>query len=210
MDREDSWRVIEEQRLSLADLLEGLTDTQWETPSLCEGWRVRDVAGHVALAPQLTSLSRALVELVRAGGSYNGMVREVSIRHARRPGADLVAELREYAASRELVSLTDHRNILFDILVHGQDIALPLGIEREVPVDAARAGLDRVWGMGFPFRARSRLGGLSLAATDTDWARGEGPRVEGPAWALLLLLTGRTAALDRLTGPGAATLGSGG
>jgi uncharacterized protein (TIGR03083 family) len=208
MDREDSWRVIEEQRLSLADLLEGLTETQWETPSLCEGWRVRDVAGHVALAPRLTSLSRAVVELARARGNYDRMVRDVSIRHARRPDADLVAELRDHAASRKLVVLTNHRNILFDILVHGQDIALPLGIEREVPVDAARAGLDRVWELGFPFRARKRLSGLTLTATDTEWTRGEGPEVAGPAWALLMLFTGRTAALDLLTGPGTAALGS--
>ncbi|GAB2524146.1 maleylpyruvate isomerase family mycothiol-dependent enzyme [Nocardiopsis aegyptia] len=206
MDPDSAWTIIEEQRRSLADLLEGLSETQWETPSLCAGWRVRDVAGHVALAPQLTSLSRAAVELVRARGDYDRMVHDVSVRHARRPGADLVAELRDHAASRDLVVLTDHRNILFDILVHGQDIALPLGLERPVPVGAARASLDRVWDMGWPFRARRRLRGLRLAATDTAWSRGEGPLVEGPAWALLMLLTGRTAALDRLGGPGTRAL----
>jgi uncharacterized protein (TIGR03083 family) len=206
MDPDTAWAVIEEQRRSLADLLEELTEDQWETPSLCAGWRVRDVAGHVALAPQLTSLSRAAVELVRARGDFDRMVRDVSIRHARRPGADLVAELRDHAASRELVSLTDHRNILFDVLVHGQDIALPLGLDRPVPVAAAHAGLDRVWDMGRPFWARRRLRGLRLAADDTAWSRGEGPLVRGPAWALLLLSTGRTAALDRLSGPGAEAL----
>ncbi|CAL9484581.1 hypothetical protein SUDANB121_03126 [Nocardiopsis dassonvillei] len=205
MDRDDSWRVIERERLALADLLEGLTEEQWETPSLCAAWRVRDVAGHVALAPQLTSLTRAFGELVRAGG-YNGMVRDVSIRHARRPGADLVGELREYAASRELVVLTNHQNILFDILVHTQDIALPLGIDRPVPLDAAPAAADRVWTMGWPFHARRRLAGLRLVATDADWEVGAGERVEGPVAAFLLLLTGRTAMLDRLSGPGVSAL----
>jgi hypothetical protein len=75
-------------------------------------------------------------------------VRDVSIRHDRRPGADLVAELRDHAASRELVSLTDHRNILFDVLVLGQDIALPLGLDRPVPVAAAHAALNRPSGPG--------------------------------------------------------------
>ncbi|WP_306371329.1 maleylpyruvate isomerase family mycothiol-dependent enzyme [Nocardiopsis sp. CC223A] len=206
MDRDDSWRVIERERLALADLLEGLGEEQWETRSLCEGWRVRDVAGHVALTPRLTSLPRVVGELVRAGGSYDRMVRDVSIRHARRPGADLVGELREYAASRDLVVLTDHENILFDTLVHAQDIAVPLGIDHPAPVDAARAGADRVWSMGWPFHARKRLAGAHLVATDTDWEVGSGERVEGPVLAFLLLLTGRPAMLDRLSGPGIATL----
>ena len=53
---------------------------------------------------------------------------------AERPGADLVAELREHAASRRLPKVTNYRNIL----VHGQDIAISLGIPREMPKDAAR------------------------------------------------------------------------
>ncbi len=51
MDVESYWRVIGSERRSLAELLESLADEQWETPSLCAGWRVRDVAAHVALVP---------------------------------------------------------------------------------------------------------------------------------------------------------------
>jgi uncharacterized protein (TIGR03083 family) len=97
---------------------------------------------------------------------------------------------------------------MLDVLVHGQDIAIPLGLPRRVPVDAAAAAATRVWTMSWPmsraFRARSRLRELRLVATDADWSVGEGHRVEGPIEALLLLLTGRTAALDRLSGPGVA------
>ena len=35
------------ERTDLADLLETLTPEQWEAPSLCKGWRVRDVVAHV-------------------------------------------------------------------------------------------------------------------------------------------------------------------
>ncbi|MET0954878.1 MAG: maleylpyruvate isomerase N-terminal domain-containing protein, partial [Cryobacterium sp.] len=31
---------------TVADLLATLTPEQWESQSLCAGWRVRDVAGH--------------------------------------------------------------------------------------------------------------------------------------------------------------------
>lgn len=34
------------ERTDLADLLATLTPAQWEAPSLCEDWRVRDVVAH--------------------------------------------------------------------------------------------------------------------------------------------------------------------
>ena len=206
VDAETSWRVIEQQRLSLADLLDGLTDEQWNTPSLCDGWRVRDVAAHVALAPQAPSPLAMAVEAVRAGGRFHKLNRDVSIRHAEEPGVDLVAELREHAASRRLPKVTNYRNILFDILVHGQDIAIPLGIDRTMPVDAARAGVERVWTMGWPFGVKRDLKRFRYTATDVDWRAGDGPEVTGPIDALLLALTGRPAAMGRLSGPGVAAL----
>jgi uncharacterized protein (TIGR03083 family) len=209
MDREQSWDAIERERRSLADLLETLTDEEWERPSLCAGWRIRDVAAHVALAPQPPGAWSMLVEGVRARGSFHRLNHDVSVRHADRPGADLVAELREHAASRKLPAVTNYRNILYDVLVHGQDIAIPLGRERAMPLDAARAGATRVWTMGWPFWARRRLAGFRLSATDIDWTAGSAPagrEVRGPIAALLLLLTGRTAALTRLSGDGVAEL----
>jgi uncharacterized protein (TIGR03083 family) len=202
VDAETSWRVIEQERRSLAALLEGLTDEQWNSPSLCDGWRVKDVAAHVALAPQAPGPWSMLVEGVRAGGRFHKINHDVSVRHAERPGADLVAELREHAASRRLPKVTNYRNILFDILVHGQDIAIPLGIQREMPKDAARAGIERVWTMGWPFGVKRPLKRFRFTATDVDWAAGGGPEVSGPVEALLLLLTGRPAALQRLSGLG--------
>ena len=72
-----------------------------------------------------------------------------------------------------------------------------------MPLAAAREGADRVWRMGWPFSARRRLRGLRLSATDVEWAVGDGVEVRGPIQALLLLLTGRTAAaLPQLTGSG--------
>jgi hypothetical protein len=41
MDREDVWRAIDDQRRRLVELLEDLSDEEWEHPSLCEGWTVR-------------------------------------------------------------------------------------------------------------------------------------------------------------------------
>jgi uncharacterized protein (TIGR03083 family) len=208
MNRDDSWRVIAERRLALAALLEPLTDAEWDTPSLCAGWRVRDVAAHVALAPQVPSVTAMIADGVRARGSFHRLNHDVSVRHATaRTGRALVAELRAHAASRRLPVVTNYRNILFDVLVHAQDIAIPLGRELATPRDAALAGVDRVWTMGWPFWARRRLRGIRLVASDVDWSAGAGSELRGPIDALLLLLTGRAAAaLPRLTGPGVAAL----
>ncbi|WP_327003305.1 maleylpyruvate isomerase family mycothiol-dependent enzyme [Dactylosporangium sp. NBC_01737] len=202
MDAETSWRVIAEQRRALADLLQGLTDEQWRTPSLCAGWSVRDVAAHVAMAPQPPGLGSMILEGVRARGSFDRLNHDLAVRHATRPADRIVAELREHADSRRLPAVTSYRNIVPDILVHGQDIAVPLGLPHPVPVAAAVDGATRVWSMGWPFWARRRLRDVRLVATDADWTAGTGgAEVRGPIDALLLLLTGRRkAALPRLTG----------
>jgi uncharacterized protein (TIGR03083 family) len=205
MDRDETWRIIADQRRGLADLLEPLTPRDWDGPSLCEGWRIRDVAAHLTL-PATTGMLASTVEIVRARGSFHRMVHDTAVRKGSRPVETLVADLRTTADSRRLPPGTDYRNTLLDVLVHGQDIAVPLGIGRPMPLDAAGAAADRIWAMGWPFHARRRVGGFRLDATDIAWTRGDGPLVAGPIEALLLLLAGRRASLPRLVGEGAAVL----
>lgn len=47
---------------------------------------------------------------------------------------------------------------------------------------------------------------MTLRATDTDWTHGAGPEITGPILALVMVMTGRTAALDDVAGEGVATL----
>jgi uncharacterized protein (TIGR03083 family) len=205
LDVDEVWAAIDEERRSLCTLLEDLAADEWAHPSLCAGWQVRDVAAHLALAQ--TGAARAAVEFVRAGGSFDRMVAGTARRHADVPTAELIAEIREMIGSRRTAPAVSHLEPLLDLLVHGQDIAVPLGRERAMPVHAAATAATRAWTLPWPvsiaFRTRSRMRGLQLTATDTDWAAGTGARVEGPIEALLLLLTGRTtAALPRLSGDG--------
>ncbi|MEV0108572.1 hypothetical protein AB0H42_19845 [Nocardia sp. NPDC050799] len=86
---------------------------------------------------------------------------------------------------------------LMDLLVHGQDIAVPLGMRREMPVDAARWSVERVWRMGRPFRAQRVLAGHRLIATDTEWSGGTGAPLAAPIAEILLLVTGRISVGDR-------------
>ena len=209
---ETRWQDVERERLSLADLLDSLTSAQWETQSLCERWRVRDVAAHVAMSPvPEPSMSTLVAALVRAHGHLWEAAAAIAVDYAQRPTEEIAAGLRRVAASRAVPRVTNPDNLLMDLLVHGQDITIPLGIERPMPTDAAVAGFRRVWSMGWPFHARRRMRGLHLIATDApvDVGDPDGARVQGRLGDLLLLITGRAdPALDRLDGEGTARLRS--
>ena len=210
MDVEAKWAAIADRRRALAQLVEGRPDEDWERPSLCTEWRIRDVVAHVALTPHSPSVGAILLAAVRARGDFDRVNRDMARAYAARPPAELVADLRGSADSRRKPAITTLDNLLFDVLVHVQDVALPLGVECPTPPAAAREGVERVWRMGWPFWAKRKLRGLRLEATDVDWTVGDGPVVRGPAQALLLLLTGRdAAALPALAGPGVARLSQG-
>lgn len=208
MDAEDRWTWLARGRRDLADLLESLTPEQWESPSLCSQWRVRDVAAHVAMTPTEPTIGGIVTGMVRARGRLWDFGRDVAIAYAdARPTEELVQVLRRDAEARSMPALTNAQNLLMDAYVHTQDIAIPLGIDHPVPTEPGVAGFERVWTMGWPFWAKRRLRGLRLIATDAPVDVGEGQVVEGPLVALMLLVTGRTeAARARLTGPGVGSL----
>ncbi|WP_062999543.1 maleylpyruvate isomerase family mycothiol-dependent enzyme [Nocardia mikamii] len=206
IDTEQIWQAVAAERTSLVELLRSLPDNGWEQPSLCAGWRVRDVVAHLILSAD-SGLGAILLNLIRARGDFDRMVRDTAIRHAdRRTTTQLLAELHDSIGARITPVGTTAVDRLMDLLVHGQDIAIPLGITREMPVAAAELALDRIWNGGFPFHARKKFGSYRLVATDSAWTAGAGPVIEGSVTNLLLLITGRRPAPDRLTGDGAAQL----
>ena len=202
MDIERSWQVIIEQRLALADLLETLDGEQWESASLCTGWRVGDVAAHVTMGCQAVRLRTALSAAIRSRGNFDRMNHDLAVAYAARAPAAIVRELREHAGSRTLPAVTNYRNMLFDVLIHVHDIALPLGLPIDIPDDAAEAAATNLWRLRWPWRTQSRFVGLRFAATDTSWSAGNGAEVRGPTTGLLLAISGRPVALPLLGGPG--------
>lgn len=58
------------ERRRLADLYADLTPDQWSTPSLCAGWRVREVLAHVTMPYRHSSL-RVLRGIAAARGDFN-------------------------------------------------------------------------------------------------------------------------------------------
>ncbi|MGW5381481.1 maleylpyruvate isomerase family mycothiol-dependent enzyme [Nocardia sp. NPDC003963] len=185
------WAAVAAERASLADLLDDLSAEQWDRDSWCAGWRIRDVVGHILLT-STAGVGQVLWELLRARGNLDRMSFTTAVRYAgRRSPETLVAELRAVVESRHAPVGTTALDRLMDLLVHGQDIAVPLGLRRAMPVDPARWAVERVWRMGRPFQAQRALAGHRLVATDTEWSAGSGPVLAAPIAELLLVVTGR-------------------
>lgn len=202
MQKEEYWSAVHTIRLRLADLLDTLSPADWDAPSLCRGWRIREVAGHLSLVPTITTWE-LLAAAPRARFNPGHINTVLAIRYGAEDPQQIVARLREHAADRRTAKVLDTRNCLFDVVVHSQDIARPLNRELPVPPEYCRAGLERVWTIGWPFHAKRNLADVSLRATDIEWTAGTGPQITGPALALLMLSTGRApAARDALRGPG--------
>jgi uncharacterized protein (TIGR03083 family) len=201
MDRDEVWRTIDQQRSELADLMETFSEQEWQTPSLCAGWRVREVAAHLTLAQM--RLRDALGPAVRARGSFNRMVHQTAVRQAELPVEEFPARLRAMVGSRRKAPFISDIEPMLDQLVHGQDMVVPLGRTREMPREAAATAAQRAWDLNWPFGVRKRIRGFRLEASDCSWSVGEGALVEGPIRAMLMLLTGREVVLPELSGPGA-------
>ena len=201
MDSTDVWPTIHRERARLVELLATLRDDEWNTPSLCVGWRVRDVAAHVIMSAA-TSTPAMLVEMIRARGRFNRMIDDTARRGGSRDPYLILAEFRDHAASRRRPPGTKPLDPLMDVLVHSQDIAIPLSRDLAMPIDAGAAVARHLHAQGFPFHAARRFTGLRFVATDTELTLGAGREVRGPVAAIVLTLTGRSALVDRLTGPG--------
>jgi uncharacterized protein (TIGR03083 family) len=197
MDGDTIWRHIDTQRTALADILETLPEDAWQTPSLCAAWTVRDVAAHLTFSH--ASLRELLGLAVRSGFRYNTTVRDAALRSPL-SHEQIIDRLRSFIGSRQTVPFVSEQEPLLDILIHTQDICLPLDLDRPMPTDAAVVALERViwWSRRFPLGPRLR--GTQLVATDVAWEWGSGRRVEGPVQWLLLAAGGRVVAHEHLSG----------
>lgn len=64
--------AVTAERREQAELYATLTEQQWDTPSLCAGWRVREVLAHTTM-PFRYSLPEVLLEVVKARDSFDRM-----------------------------------------------------------------------------------------------------------------------------------------
>jgi len=203
-------KLMHEESSDLADFLKGLSEQDWDTASLCVGWRVREVVGHMA-AGHTSSLTGYFLELAKAGFSIDrtsdNMAREYAATHT---SAQSEAEFRKATAGRPKgpTALVPPWELFTDHLIHHQDIRRALDRPRTIPDERLAAALASMSRLSGRVGSKARMRGLQVVADDCDYkSKGHGGAMtRGPGEALLMALCGREPAAVDLRGDGAELL----
>ncbi len=193
---------VHAQRAELAAILHGLPAQAWDAPTLCSGWRVRELVAHLTM-PFRSSTGQFLSQLVRSGGRFNRM----SDRCARRDAAtlsaaDLAASLADNIGHPWTPPCGGATGALSHDLIHGLDLTTPLGIDWRVPHRRLRVVLAELTPRRLKYFGVD-LDAVALRADDLDWTHGSGAPLRGAAQDLLLVMCGRTLPTGRLHGAAA-------
>jgi uncharacterized protein (TIGR03083 family) len=195
--------LARDERLEFADFLAGLTPRQWDSPTLCAGWSVRDVVAHCVSFEGLTP--GALAVRFFEGRLRTDRINALAVAALSDRSTDqLLTILRDNVEPRGLGAGFGGRIALTDNMIQ-QDIRRPLGVARIIGPERLCAALDFVR-YAPTIRGAWRARGVRLVATDVDWSSGRGPEVRGTGEALLMAMAGRSDALKDLDGPGDRTL----
>lgn len=204
----DTWTMVAETRAELVDYLGSLSSEQWDAPSLCAEWKVRDVVGHLVEGANKLPMGKVVGGVVKNGFNLNKMLSAMAIDEGKHTPDELLASMRAAVALRNTPPMAKPEDVLSDTVIHVQDIRRALGAPPSVPEDRLRLVLDRMKNTGSIIGNKKRIAGVKLVATDMEWSHGDGPEVSGTGEALLMAMCGRSAALDDLAGDGVAVLRS--
>jgi uncharacterized protein (TIGR03083 family) len=197
-------QMARDERADFASFLQGLTPQQWESPTLCDKWRVREVAVHTVSYDELST--GGLVRRFLKGRLNTDRINAIGVAdYADRTTDQIVAMIRANPEPTGLTGGFGGKIALTDGMIHQQDIRRSIGLPRTIDPERLRTALDFAR-FAPTLRGAWLARGVRLVATDLDWAFGKGPEVRGSGEALLMAMAGRRAALDDLDGPGKAKL----
>ncbi|ACQ78783.1 conserved hypothetical protein [Beutenbergia cavernae DSM 12333] len=189
----DTGRIIAEtraERARLVGILEGLAPAQWAAPSLCDGWRVREVVAHITMPYRIGGLGY-LAGLARAGFRFHVYAdRAARADTARMDDAALLASLRDNIDHPWRPPGGGALGALSHDVIHGLDITEPLGLPGP-PAERVALVLAESKAKQYAYFGVD-LDGVRLEATDADVAIGDGRTVRMPVRDVLLVVTGRS------------------
>lgn len=200
------------ERSDFAAMVAGLAPDEWARPSLCAGWTVKDVVGHV-LANDEIGMFGYLAGVTRAGLRPARHTEAVRTRWRERDPDQIVAFAHGLDHPRGMAkSMFKYAPLILftETFVHQQDVRRAVGWGREVDEERMVAILDAMVHTNAGVRARRRVAGLRVRATDVDYVSGapigKGPEVFGPAEVLVMTIAGRVVDPGALRGDGARVL----
>jgi uncharacterized protein (TIGR03083 family) len=209
--KDDYRRMTRDELTDMQVMLHSLGDGQWNAPSLCEGWKVRHVIGHMCLGASTNPL---MLPILAAPYGFN--IAKASGRESFRYGdehspAELLDVFDRLVCGPKLAGLAKvapPHEFFVDKVIHNQDIRRPLGLAREIPAERLVAALDVLPRLGGFLKSKRHTRGLRFVATDVGHEVGDGPEVRGAAEALILAMSGRPVSLPELSGEGVEILRS--
>lgn len=193
---------IAEEFIALADLLEAAGPKVWEEPSLCEGWRTREVVAHVTM-PVRYSGPAFMEELKAADGDFTRLSNAVAARDGALPTDRLLSDLRSEALHGWQPPGGGPDGALTHCVVHCLDVVEAVPLPRRVPDERIMRVLSLVASPTAPNLFGTDLSGVELRAEDLEWSYGAGALVTGTAQALAAVACGRLLPEGRLRGKGA-------
>jgi len=119
LSKTELWQLIHDQRRRVADVLETLSDDQWNAASLCTGWRVRDVAAH-NIETFLMTPPRFIGRFVGAGFNFDRMTGRGVDNHRDEPLTRLLAQYRD-TEDRSTAPPGPQLAWLGEAVIHGED-----------------------------------------------------------------------------------------
>jgi uncharacterized protein (TIGR03083 family) len=190
-------------RARLTERLGELNPADWDTASLCTGWKVRDVVGHLVSildVPMPKFVGAAIV-----ARSFDKVADRFAREYGARDPKTLLDSYRIVADKRLAPPGVGPIAPLTDLLVHTRDIERPLGLNSNIDTLSMHIVLDYVCGgKARGFVPAKRTAGLRFVATDSDWSIGAGPLVTGTGEAIMMAVTNRAVVAKDLSGDGAA------
>jgi uncharacterized protein (TIGR03083 family) len=196
----DQWTLIHAERDALATDLGGLDASQWQNPSLCGQWTVREVLAHMTATAAMTPI-KFVGKFLGSGFDFKSLTSKGVRGELGDSAAETLARFKAQAASTTSPP-GPMDSWVGETIVHAEDIRRPLVIAHTYAPAAVRRVADFCKGSNMLIGAKNRIAGVTLRATDTDWSHGSGPEVMGPLLSLVMAMTGRKVALDDLEGPG--------
>jgi uncharacterized protein (TIGR03083 family) len=202
-------RLRLEEMAAISEFLHELQPEEWDRPSLCDGWRVRDVISHMCVG-YTTPMPAMVAKVARRGFNVPKASLEESVAFGTAHTPDEILTVFDAVQRdnirRGIAKVIKPAESLVDHLIHHQDVRRPLGRPRAMPEDRLVAALGVIPGLGGFVGAKKRVAGLRLVAADVGWSHGDGPEVSGSGEAILLAASGRGVAINELSGDGVGVL----
>src|SRR3954467_15514087 len=166
----DLMPMVHAERASLGDYLDTLTPEQWTAPTWCDKWNVQELVGHLTAAGNITA-PHFFGGFLRTGFNFDKFVEGDLRSYAEGTPAEVKTRFDEIIDSNRKPPGPAYV-ALGEVMVHGEDIRRPLGARGDHSPDALVTLAELYKKTGAPLRAKKRVAGLSMRATDVEWSSG--------------------------------------